>query len=85
MFSRGSTAARQRLLDQVDQAVRGVTYENFLPANPGVFLLSVDGNHFQLTRSQVESWVAGLRMGVALQGRTTVDAAALEKILTHQF
>ena len=85
MFSRGSTAARQRLCDQVDQAVQGLTYDNFLPGNPGVFLLSVDGVTFQLSRTQVEPWAAGLRMGLALAGRSTLDAGEMEKILTHQF
>jgi hypothetical protein len=84
MFSRGSTAARQRLCDQVDKAIQGLTYEQFLPGDPGVFLLSVDGNTFQLTRAQVEPFVAGVRIGLALTGHTPLTAEGLEKILTHQ-
>ena len=84
LFSRGATAARQRLLEELDQDVPGFKFDTFLPGRPGVFVVFIDGVELRLRLADVEYFVAFLRLGLATMRRELTEQK-LTQILAHQF
>lgn len=84
MFSKGATARRQKLLQELNGQFDWFTYEEFIPVRPGVFVVSIHGHRLELRLGQVEVFVVGLRAGVAATGGA-LSQPQLASILTHKF
>lgn len=84
VFTRAATARRQQLLRDLAAHLPGFVFVRFDTGKPGVFYCRIgDSDEIALTLSQVELFVAGLRLGNA-HARHELNPEETRRILTHQ-
>lgn len=66
VFTTRATASRQHLLRTLAKQVPGLEFVKYAEGRPSVFTVRVgEGDLIELKLSQVEAFIAGLRIGIA--------------------